>query len=216
MPGADLWGLGYEHAIIAILTDPDLGEACREGLNEVKRRCTRGGKIADIRIVRPLPEGDIVNELRDDPVEVHIALAVGMGGEIHGDAIHKAGEIRAMVQIETTQKILIGFPGATVLRHDYPRDDLQNFSWAQERADFELGLAHPTFGGRLCNPREIIGPTRYYYRLQRLGGASRLLSLRCWGRSLGPQCLRSIGAKDEAKAPNHHNKLGDIHPGRLR
>jgi hypothetical protein len=179
MPGTDLWSLGYEHAIIVILTDPDLGEAFREGLDEVKRRCTRGGKIADIRIVRSLPEGDIIKELRDDPIKVHIALAVGMGGEVDGYAIDKTGEIRAMIQIEATQKILIGFPGATVLCHDHTRNDLQNFSWAQERTDFKLGLAHPTFGGRPGNPREIIGPTRYYYRLQGLGGASRRLSPSC-------------------------------------
>jgi hypothetical protein len=130
MPGAELRRLGHEHAIIVVLADPDFGETCREGLDEVKRRRAGRGKIADIRIVRPLPESDIVNELRDDPIEVHIALAVGMGGEIDGYAVNKTGEIRAMVQIKAAQKILIGFAAPTVLRHGYARHDLQDFSWA--------------------------------------------------------------------------------------
>jgi hypothetical protein len=53
-----------------------------------------------------------------------------MGGEIDGYAINKTGKIRAMVQVEAAQKILIGFPGATVLRHDYAGHNLQDFSRA--------------------------------------------------------------------------------------
>jgi hypothetical protein len=122
--------LGDQDAIIVILADADFDEAFREGLDEVKRRCTGGGKIADIRIVRALPEGDVVNEFRDDPIEVHIALTMGVRGEIDGYAINKTGKICAMVQIETAQKILIGFPGATVLRHGYAGNNLQDFSRA--------------------------------------------------------------------------------------
>jgi hypothetical protein len=96
----------------------------------VKRCCTSRGKIANIRIVRPLPERHIVNELWNEPVQVHIALAVGMGRKIDRDAINKTGKIRTMVQIEATQKILIGFPGATVLGHDHTRHDLEHFCGA--------------------------------------------------------------------------------------
>ena len=130
MPGADLGGLGDEDAIIVVLAYPDLSEAGRESLDEVKRRRTGRGKIANICIIRPLPERDIVNELWNDPVQVHVALAVGMGREIDRDTINKTGEIRAMVEIEATQKILISFPAATVLRHDHARHDLQHFSRA--------------------------------------------------------------------------------------
>ena len=148
MPGADLGGVGDKDAIIIVLAYPDFGEPFREGLEEVKRGRASRGKIADIGIVRPLPERDIVNELRDDPIEIHIALAVGMGGKIDRDAINKTGEIRAMVEIEATQKILIGFPGATVLRHDHARHDLQDFSRAQKGPGFELALANAPLRGR--------------------------------------------------------------------
>src|SRR5262245_47663796 len=99
MPGANLGSLGDEHAIIVVLAYADLSEAGRERLDEVKRRRTSRRKIADIGIIRPLPERDIVNELWNEPVQVHIALAVGMGRKIDWDAIHKTGEIRAMVEI---------------------------------------------------------------------------------------------------------------------
>jgi hypothetical protein len=55
---------------------------------------------------------------------------MGMGRKIDRDTINKTGEIRAMVQIETAQKILIGFPRATVLRYDQTRYDLEHFSRA--------------------------------------------------------------------------------------
>ena len=62
MPGADLRGLGDEDTIIVVLAYPNFGEAFGEGLDEVKRCRTGGGKIANVGIVRPLPEVDIVNE----------------------------------------------------------------------------------------------------------------------------------------------------------
>src|SRR5262249_9329536 len=127
MAGAEPGGLGHQDTVKVILADPDLGEAFREGFDEVKRRGAGGGKIPDIGIVRPLPKGDIVHELWDDPIQVHIALAVGMGGYVDRDTINKTGEIRAMVQIKTAQEILIGFPAATVLRHSDARDNLQDF-----------------------------------------------------------------------------------------
>ena len=71
-----------------------------------------------------------------------------------------------MVQIEAAQKILIGFPSATVLRHDYARHDLQEFSRTEKWTSFELDLPHPTFGSSSSNASEIIGSTRYYHRLQ--------------------------------------------------
>src|SRR5262249_46455231 len=172
----------------------DLGETLREGLDEVKRCRADRGKITHICIVWSLPEGHIVNELWDEPIQVHIALSMGMSGEIDRDAIHKTGEIRTMIQIKTAQKILVGFAAATVLRHDYARHDLQNLSWAEQRPGFELLLTNPTFRRRLGNAREIICPTRYYNRLQGLGGARRRLLLSCWGRSLGLQRHKSIGA----------------------
>src|SRR6266403_3408259 len=107
--------LGDEDAIIVVLTDPYFGEALRKGLDEVQTGGAGGRKIPDIRIVRPLPEGHIVHELRNDPIEIHIALAMGVRGEIDGDAINPRGEIGTMIQIKTAQEILIGFPTTTVL-----------------------------------------------------------------------------------------------------
>src|SRR5713101_8005705 len=72
--------LGDEDAIIVVLAYPNFGKTFRKGLDEVKIGGTSGGKIADIRIVRSLPEVDIVHELWNEPIEVHIALAMGMRG----------------------------------------------------------------------------------------------------------------------------------------
>jgi len=100
MARAELRGLGDQDAIIVILTDSDLSKTFRQGLDEVKIGRASGGKIANIRIVRPLPEVDIVHEFWDDPVEVHIALPVGMRGEIDRDAIDTRGEIGAVIEIK--------------------------------------------------------------------------------------------------------------------
>jgi len=167
MAGAELWSLGHQDMIKVILTYPDFDEPPREGLDEVKIGGASGGKITHIRIVRPFPEGHIVHELRNDPIEVHIALAVGVRGQINGDAIDTRGKVGAMVEIKATQEILIGFPAATVLRHGDAGDDFQDFAWAEHWPGFELCLAHPTLRGRPGNPREIISSAGDDHRFQR-------------------------------------------------
>jgi hypothetical protein len=86
-----------------------------------------------------------------------------MRGYIDRDAIDTRGEISPVVQIKATQEILIGFPAPTVLGDDHARHDLQDFAWTYKWPRFELGLAHPTFGGRPGNPREIISPAGHDY-----------------------------------------------------
>ena len=78
MAGAELWSLGHQDMIKVILTYPDFDEPPREGLDEVKICRADRGKIADIRIVRPLPEVDIVYEFWNESIQVHIALTVSM------------------------------------------------------------------------------------------------------------------------------------------
>ena len=60
-----------------------------------------GRKIANVGIIRSLPEVHVVHDLWNDPIQVHIALAMGMCGEIHGHAIDARRKIGPMVQVET-------------------------------------------------------------------------------------------------------------------
>ena len=212
---ANLRGVGDEDAIIVVLAYPDFGEPFWQRLEEVKRGGAGGGKISDIGIVGPLPEVDIVNEFGNNPIQVHIALAVGMRGEIDRDTVDKTGEIRAMVEIETAQKVLIGFPSATVLCHDHARHDFQDFSRAEHRPGFELDLADTPLRGRTSNPREIIGAAGNHDRFQDHGEISRERLLGRRGEGLGPWRARSPEAEHEATAQHHYTIPDIVHTGLL-
>ena len=53
---------------------------------------------------------------------------MGIGGHVRRNAIHTGGEIRAMVQVITAQKILIGLAVAGVLGDHHARHRLQRLT----------------------------------------------------------------------------------------
>ena len=145
--GLAVRGLGDQEAIIVVLANSHFDEALWQGVHQVNIGRPHGGKIAHIGIIRSLAEVDVVHDLWDEPIQVHIPLAVGMCREIDRDAIHERRKIRAMIQIKAAQQILIGFPAATVLRRYQAGDDLQDFGRAEDGTGFELGLARLAFRG---------------------------------------------------------------------
>ena len=60
-------------------------------------------------------------------------MTMGMRRQIDRYAIDGRQEVRAMVQIEAAQKVLVGFAIARVLGHDQSRNPLQHIGRAQHR-----------------------------------------------------------------------------------
>ena len=93
-----------------------------------------GGEIALIGEVRPLADIDRLHQLRDQEIDIGIALAVAMGRHVDRHAVDGDGEIRAVVEIEAAQKILVGFALAGMLGHDQARHDFEHLAGARRTA----------------------------------------------------------------------------------
>ena len=65
-----------------------------------------------------------------------------MGGHVHGQAVHRGGEVRAVVEIEATQKILIGLAIARVLRDHEAGYGFQHFAGPQQWPALQHFCAH--------------------------------------------------------------------------
>src|SRR5512134_2538364 len=100
--------MGDQEAIIIVLTHGEFSQPLWEGRKEVNVCRTRRGKIADFSVVWPLSEVYCIDELRDEKIQVHIALAMAVRRHIYRHAIDTREEIGAVVQVKTSQEILIG------------------------------------------------------------------------------------------------------------
>jgi hypothetical protein len=103
-------------------------------------------EVAELDEVRPLVHVHLLERLRDQEVQVRIALAVGMRAEVHGQPVDEERDVRAVVGVEPAQEILLGFPAALVLTDDEPRHEAQDVGgtplWPQLEVaprDVELG-----------------------------------------------------------------------------
>ena len=90
------------------------------------------GVIGAFLVIHPL------HKLRDDDVHVRVTLAMRVRREIERHVIEIGGEIRAVVEIETAQEVLVGFPAARMLGNNHARHSFHNFSHAQNRARLKL------------------------------------------------------------------------------
>ncbi len=90
------------------------------------------------------------NELGDQKVDVAVALTVAVRRHVHGQAIHAGGEIRAVVEIEAAQEILVRLTVAAVLGDDEARHHFEHFARTQGRAILELRGEH---GADACGVR---------------------------------------------------------------
>ena len=67
------------------------------------------GKIALIGEVRPLADVDRLHQLRNQKIDIGIALAMTVGRHVDRHAVDGNREVRAVVEIEAAEKILVGF-----------------------------------------------------------------------------------------------------------
>ena len=87
-----------------------------------------GGEIALIGEVGPLADIDRLDQFRNQEVDIGIALAVAVRRHVDRHAVDGDGKIRAVVEIEAAQKILVGFALAGMLGDDQARHDFQHLA----------------------------------------------------------------------------------------
>jgi len=68
-----------------------------------------GGEIARVGVVRTLAIAETLDQLGDEEIQVPVALAVGVGGQVDRYTVDRGGEVRAVIEIEAAQEILVRF-----------------------------------------------------------------------------------------------------------
>ena len=128
------------------------------------------GEVAFVGVVRALLVFDAVEQLGNHEVDVGVALAVAMRVHVDGNAVDAGGEVRAVIEIEAAQEILVGLAVAAVLRDDEARNGLQQLAGAQHRAGFELRARDRALGRRFDAADELVALRRDHDFVEIIGG----------------------------------------------
>jgi hypothetical protein len=78
----------------------------------------RGAQVAFGSIIGPLTEIITLHGLRDEEMQVGIALAMGMRYHVYRDTVDGDVDIGAMVGVETPQEDLFGLTASLMLRYE--------------------------------------------------------------------------------------------------
>ena len=125
---ADLARARGHRALIAETAGGQLNDVLRQPVEIVDVDRAGGGEIALVRIVRALADIDRADQLREQEVDVGIALAVAMCRHVDRHAVDGDGEIGAVIEIEAAQEILVGFAFAGMLGDDQARHRLKQLA----------------------------------------------------------------------------------------
>ena len=145
--GKRLEGLRTEQALVRVLSGGQGDIRLFQGIHIGEFGGAGGAEVTDLGVVGPLAVFQVIHQLRHQKVQVGIALAVGMGGHVDGQAIHLERQVRAVVQIEPAQEVLIALALTAVLGGDQPGHQFQQFGGPGDRALLQLRAEHIAFGG---------------------------------------------------------------------
>ncbi len=123
---------GEEAARVAEVAAGNLGESLRQrvGVVDVGRSCR--GEVALVREIGTLEVLDALDQLRDQEVQIGVALAVRVAAQVERDAVEGGEEVGPVVEVEAAQEVLVRLPGAAVLRDHQARNELQHLARAQD------------------------------------------------------------------------------------
>ena len=144
-------GSGDEEAGVVVSSGLQLNEVRRQMRQVGDLGVPRSREVARVRKIGALPVGDARHQLRNQPVQIHVALPVGVTAEVHRRAVDGGGEIRAVVEVEAPQVVLVGLATAGVGGDDHAWHGLQQLPLPQERAlEKFLAAHHPAAGGNVA------------------------------------------------------------------
>ncbi len=146
-----------------ILADFESYKVHGEFLKQPVARTSGGGKVSHACKERAFHVVSAFDEFGNQEVEIGITLTMRMGAQIHRHALNRNREIRPVIEVEATQKVLVGFAAARMLRDHHTGNHFEQFSAAQKWSQIELlvadgalGRCHrlaDTIGGATLNPK---------------------------------------------------------------
>ena len=164
--------------------------------------CACGREVAELGIVGALAVHDAVRELRNDEVEVHVALPVGMGGHVDRHALDARREVGAVVEVEAAQEVLVRLAVPGVLGDDQAGHHLEQLADPQQRPRRQLLAEHRALARRAGLPGQH-DPVRRDHDLlevgaRQAGGFRRCPAGKC---RRGDRCRRA--APKQPAIPAH-------------
>ena len=128
-----------------------LGDVFGELVEVIDLDGAGGAEVAHIGVVRTLADIHRLNQLRDQKVDIGVALPVAMSRHVDGHAIDPDRKIGAVVKIEAAQEILVGLTLSGMLGDDQAGHDLKRLAGPQEGHGIHLRAAdaHGAGGGGL-------------------------------------------------------------------
>ncbi len=103
-------------------------------------RITGGRKIPGIGVIRPFAVVDVVDQFRDNAVQVQVALPVSMAGHVHRYAVHHHRKVGAVIQIKAAQIKLVGLARAAVLGRQRTGYDFNQLTGSRQGSISKLRL----------------------------------------------------------------------------
>ena len=145
-----------------------------DAVDQADMEVARGGEIAFVGEIRPLAHVDGADRFRHQPVQVRIALAMGMGAHVDRHVVDPDRHVGAVVEIIAAQKILVGFALAAVLGHDQAGNRFEDFSGPRHRRRIDLGARYGHLARHARGRNRSLGDDRRaVVRSERRGGLSR-------------------------------------------
>ena len=92
---------------------------------------------------------------------------MGMASQVERHAFGAGREVRAVVQVETSEKILIGFAGARMLSGRHSRHGLQEIAGPQQHGQLDVVIVDHPFRRRSRQSDAILRPPVHHNFLQR-------------------------------------------------
>ncbi len=132
-----------------ILSPLDRDERLVEPVDGLDERCSGDREIADIRAIGSLAVVDAVDDLGQDAVDVEIALPVTVRAQIDRDTVDMSREVRAVVEIESAQEVLVGLTAAGVLHRQHAGDSLEQLGRPEHRSDQQIRAGNRALAGRI-------------------------------------------------------------------
>src|SRR5439155_16672041 len=97
-----------------------------------------GREVALVREIRTLGELNTAHELRNNEIEIGIALAVRVRRQVHRHTSNRRREVGTVIEVESTQIVLVGLSFSAVLADDRAWHGLEHFPGPHEGAGLEL------------------------------------------------------------------------------
>ena len=179
-----------ENSLIAEAADGHFRDVLVDAVDQADVEIAGRGEVALVGKIRSLANLDRIDRFRHQPVQIRIALAMGMGAHIDRHVVDPDRHVGAVIEIIAAQKILVGFALAAVLRHDQAGHRLQYFPRARHRTRVEFFAGHRHLARhvrRPCRPRgdirragwrcrRLVRTIRRHHRFRRSPAAARVVS----------------------------------------